>query len=149
MRWVLLAGSAFFAYLALFPGGLIVSTIDSACAGPDCDQPLAKDILLGVLYGSCFLGACACSAAMATYFFRTTVNGELWIRRALGATLVAVGATLFAHFALVFPFAALFTLAIGGVVYGTLRALYGPPAEEPPGPDPSQNGHGSLNGHHG
>ena len=149
MRWIVLAGSVLFAYLALFPGGLVLSTIDSACAGPDCDQPLAEDILLGLLYFVCFTCVCACSAAMAAYFFRTTVRGELWIRRTLVAALVAVGVTLLAQFALVFPFAALFTLAIGGVVYGTLRMLYGPPADEPEVPDHTQNGHGGLNGRRG
>ena len=137
-----------FAYLALVPGGLVISTIDSACAGPSCDQPLAEDILLGGLYGVCFAAVVACSGAMALYFFRTTVENERLIRRALVIALGTVGATLLAQFALTSPFAALFTLAVGGVVYGTLRFLYAPePAPEPP--DPSTNGHGKLNGHPG
>jgi lysylphosphatidylglycerol synthetase-like protein (DUF2156 family) len=148
MRWLVLAGSFLFAYLALFPGGLVISTIDSACAGADCDQPLAEDILLGTLYTVCFVAVVGCSAAMAFYFFRTSVRGELWIRRALIVALATVGATLFAQFALVFPFAALFTLGVGGVVYGTLKHRYGPTPEPEP-PDASSNGHGKLNGHRG
>jgi len=149
MRWLVLAGSFVFAYLALFPGGLVISTIDPACSGPDCDQPLGEDILLGILYGICFLAVVGCSVAMARYFFRTTVRGELLIRRALIAALIAVGVTLLAQFALTFPFAALFTLGVGGAVYGTLRFLNVPePAPEPP-PDVSSNGHGKLNGHPG
>jgi len=148
MRWLVLAGSVVFAYLALFPGGLVISTIDSACAGPDCDQPLAEDILLGVLYGSCFAAFVACSASMVLYFFRTTVGVERLIRQALVAALATSGATLFAQFALNFPLAALATLAVGGAVYGTLRLRYGP-AAEPELPDPSTNGHGKLNGHPG
>jgi hypothetical protein len=147
MRWLVLAGSLLFAYLALFPGGLVIATLDSACAGPDCDQPLAEDILLGALYAICFAAVVGCSATMALYFFRTTVRGELWIRRALLVTLAAVGVTLFAHFALAFPFAALFTLGVGGAVYGTLRYLNPPP--EPELPDVSSNGQGKLNGHPG
>jgi len=148
MRWLVLAGSVVFAYLALFPGGLVIATIDSACAAPDCDQPLAEDILLGALYAVCFLAVVACSVAMARYFFRTTVNGEILIRRALTFALATVGATLLAHFALVFPFAALFTLGVGGAVYGTLRYLNAPEPEADP-PDISSNGHGKLNGHPG
>jgi len=149
VRWLLLAGSFLFAYLALFPGGLVISTIDSVCAGPDCDQPLAEDILLVTLYVACFAALVACSAAMLLYFFRTTVRGELWIRRALVAALATVGATLFTHFALVFPFAALFTLGVGGVTFGTLKYRYGPVREPDEPPDVSSNGHGKLNGHPG
>ena len=112
MRWLVLAGSVLFAYLALIPGGLVISTLDPACAGPDCDQPLAEDILLGALYVLCFAAVVACSAAMVLYFFRTTVRGELLIRRALVFALAVAGATLLAQFALDFPFAALFT--VGG-----------------------------------
>ena len=148
MRWLVLAGSLLFAYLALLPGGLVVATIDPACAGPDCDQPLAQDILLGVLYAACFAAVVACSVTMALYFFRTTVGGELWIRRALVAALAAVGLTLLAHFALTFPLAALFTVAVGAVVYGTLRRMNASAPEAGPH-DPSSNGHGKLNGHPG
>jgi uncharacterized BrkB/YihY/UPF0761 family membrane protein len=147
MRWLLLAGSIVFAYLALVPGGLLLSVADSACAGPDCDQPLAEDLVLGVLYGLCFAAMVACSGAMTLYFFRTTVSGERLIRRALLGAVAAVGLTLLAHFALAFPFAALATFGIGGAVYGTLRYLNAP--RKPKGPDPSRNGHGSLNGHAG
>ena len=148
MRWLVLAGSVLFVYLALFPGGLIVSTIDPACAGAECDQPLAEDILLGTLYVACFIALVACSATMALYFFSTSVQGELWIRRALVATLAAVGITLLAHFALAFPFAALFTVGVGGAVYGSLRRFNRPDSGRATR-DPSQNGHGKLNGHPG
>jgi hypothetical protein len=148
MRWLVLAGSILFAYLALLPGGLVISTVDPACAGPDCDQPLAEDVVLGALYVLCFVAVVACSAAMALYFFRTSVENERWIRRALVFALAAVGATLLAQFALVFPFAALFTVAVGAAVYGTLRH-FNAPEPKGPHPDPSQNGHGKLNGHPG
>lgn len=148
MRWLVLAGSILFAYLALIPGGLVVSALDPACAGPDCDQPLAEDVFLGALYALCFVAIAACSVTMALYFFRTTVRGELLIRRALMLALAAAGATLLAQFALAYPFAALFTVAAGGAVYGTLRHLNAP--KPGPGPrDPSSNGHGKLNGHPG
>lgn len=143
MRWLLLAGSILFAYLALFPGGLVISTIDPACAGPDCDAPLAEDILLGSLYALCFAAVLACSATMLLYFFRTTVASERWIRWALIAALAAVGLTLLAQFAVAYPLAALFTAAVGAAVYGTLRHLNAP--EKPDRPyDPSTNGHGSA-----
>lgn len=148
MRWLVLAGAFLFAYLALLPGGLVISTVDPACAGPDCDQPVAEDILLGALYGLCFAAMVSCSATMALYFFRTTVANEGWIRRALVAALAAIGVTLLAQFALTFPYAALFTVAVGAAVYGTLRYLNAPEAPEPPR-DPSSNGHGKLNGHPG
>ena len=148
MRWLVLAGSVLFAYLALLPGGLVISTIDPACAGPDCEGSLAEDILLGSLYALCFAAVVACSATMALYFFRTTVGTERWIRRALIAALAAVGLTLLAQFAVALPFAALFTVAVGAAVYGTLRWFNAP--EKPDLPhDPSSNGHGKLNGHPG
>jgi hypothetical protein len=85
---------------------------------------------------------------MALYFFRTSVENEGWIRRALVFALAAVAATLLAQFALVFPFAALFTVAVGAGVYGSLRFFNAAKAEGPR-PDPSSNGHGKLNGHPG
>ena len=103
MRWLVLAGSVLFAYLALIPGGLVISTLDPACAGPDCDQPLAEDILLGALYVLSFVSVVACSATMAFYFFRTTVRGELLIRRALVFAVAVAGATLLTQFALALP----------------------------------------------
>ena len=145
MRWLVLAGSVLFAYLALLPGGLVISTIDPACAGPDCDQPLAEDILLGSLYALCFAACVGCTAAMIVYFFRTTVQNERWIGRALIAALVAVGLTLLVQFALTFPFAALFTVAVGAAAYGTLRHMNRPDRPH----DPSSNGHAKLNGHPG
>ncbi len=148
MRWLVLAGAILFAYLALLPGGLVISTLDPACAGPDCDQPLAEDILLGALYALSFAAIAACSVAMCLYFFRTTAANEAWIRRALLAALGAIGLTLLAQFALTFPFAALFTVATGAGVYGALRYLNAAAAPKPP-PDPSSNGHGKLNGHPG
>jgi hypothetical protein len=148
MRWLVLAGSVLFAYLALIPGGLVISTLDSACAGPDCDQPLAEDILMGILYALSFASLLACSLTMALYFFRTTVDGELLIRRAIVFAVAVAGATLLAQFALAFPFAALFTAAAGGAVYLTLRRFNAREAEKTPH-DPSSNGHGKLNGHPG
>ena len=141
-----MAGSVLFAYLALIPGGLVISTLDPACAGADCDQPLAEDILLGVLYVSSFVSLVACSVAMIFYFFRTTVRGELLIRRALVFAVAVVGATLLAQFALELPVAALITVGVGAAVYGTLRYLNAREAESA-AHDPSSNGHGKLNGH--
>ncbi len=147
MRWLALAGAILFAYLALFPAGLVISTIDTACvAGTDCDQPLAQDIVLGVLYVASFTTVLGTAISMGRYFFWTTVANERWMRVALIATLAAIGATLFAQFAITFPFAALFTLGVGGVVYGTLRYM-NRGDDEPP--DYTSNGHGKLNGHPG
>jgi hypothetical protein len=148
MRWLVLAGSVLFTYLALIPGGLVVSTLDPACAGPDCDQPLAEDILMGILYALSFASLVACSLTMVFYFFRTTVRGELLIRRAIVFAVAVVGATLLAQFALAFPFAALFTVAAGGAVYVALRQFSAREAEKALH-DPSSNGHGELNGHPG
>ncbi len=145
MRWLVLVGAVLFAYLALVPGGLVISTIDPACAGPDCDRPLAEAILLGALYALCFAALVACAATMVLYFFRTSIAGELWIRRALVVAFALAGATLFAQFALAFPLAALFTFAVGAAVYGSLRR-FNRPGPEPPVHDPSTNGKGRLNG---
>ena len=107
-----------------------------------------EDLVLEAADGNSFAAFAACSASMVLYFYRTTLSGERIIRVALLAALVTSGLTLFAQFALESPWAALVTLAVGGVVYATLRIRYGASAE-PDLPDPSTNGHGKLNGHPG
>jgi len=158
MRWLSLAGAMLFAYLAIVPAALVISTFDSACAGGDCETPFAQDALLVALYTACFAGIAGSSALLSLYFFQPTVRGERLIRRALVGAVAAVGTTLFALFALTFPFPALFTLGVGGVVYGVLRYLNAPQEPEPPppsqspslpSPEQSSNGHGKLNGHPG
>ena len=149
MRWLVLAGSVVFAYLALFPGGLVISTIDSACAGPDCDQPLAEDILLGVLYGLCFAAVVACSATMVLYFFRTTVSGERLIRRALVARArdrPGRPSSPSSRSSSRSPRSSRWRRAAPST--GRFGSATGPSAEPEP-PDPSSNGHGKLNGHPG
>jgi hypothetical protein len=142
MRWLALFGAFAFAYLAIVPAGLVISTVDSACSGSECETSLASDILLGALYVACFIGVAGTAAVLALYATGPSVARERLIRRALTLALAAVGATLFALFAFAFPAPALFTLGVGGIVYGGLRFRYGPRRAGPP--DPSANGHGEL-----
>lgn len=148
MRWLSLLGAIVFAYLAITPAGLIFSTVDSACAGGDCQTPLAQDILLVALYAFCLAGIAGTSVLLGMYFFRQSAERERLIRKTLVGALAAVGTTLFALFALAYPIAALFTLGVGGMVFGTLTYLNGPKRKPPP-VEPSSNGHGKLNGHPG
>jgi hypothetical protein len=140
-------GSVVFAYLALVPGGLLLSTLDSACSGGTCGTGLGSDILLTVTYAATLLAIGGTSAALSLYAFRPTVSGERRIRRMLSASVVAVAVTLLVLFALAEPLAALVTGAIGGGTYAVLsgwaRRLRRPPF------DPSANGHGEMNGHPG
>lgn len=133
-----------FAYLAIVPAGLVVSTLDSACSGPECETSLASDVLLVVLYAASFAGVAGTSAALSLYAFAPSVGRERLIRRALVIALAAIALTLFALFALAFPIAALATFGTGAVVYAGLRYL-----NRSRSPDPSRNGHGRLNGHPG
>lgn len=144
MRVIAAIGSVVFAYLAIIPAGLVISTIDPACAGGECETSLARDIPLTVGYIGAFLAVGGTSAALSLYSFRPSAAGERWIRRALGASVLAVGATLGLLFAIAEPLAAAVTLAIGGGTYvllsrGVRRSRI----------DPSANGHARLNGHPG
>ncbi|CAN5137278.1 hypothetical protein BH24ACT23_BH24ACT23_00120 [soil metagenome] len=144
MRWLAALGAFAFAYLAIVPAGLVISTVDSACSGSECETSLASDILLGALYAACFVSVAGTATALALYAIRPSLVRERLIRRGLTLALAAVGATLFALFAFAFPAPALFTLGVGGIVYGGLRYRYGPRSAGPP--NPSANGHGELRG---
>lgn len=144
MRVIAAIGSVVFAYLAIIPAGLVVSTIDPACAGSECETGLARDIPLTVGYIAAFLALGGTSAALSLYAFRPSVGGERWIRRLLAASLLAVGASLGVLFAIAEPLPAAVTLAIGGCTYAALsrgirRSRF----------DPARNGHARVNGHPG
>lgn len=147
MRIVAAIGSIVFAYLAIVPGGLILSTFDSACSGGTCGTGLGSDILLTATYGAAFLAIAGTSAALSLYAFRPTVSGERWIRRMLGASVATVGVAFGVLFALGEPIAALVTIAVGAGMYLLLRRG----ERRPPRPrfDPRTNGHGEMNGHPG
>jgi hypothetical protein len=134
-------GSALFAYLSVIPAGLVISTVEPACAGDACRTGLAQDVLLTVLYGVSFAALAGTSGVLSLYAFRPTVAGERHIRLLLGASVLAVGLTLLALLALARPLAAAVTLAVGAGAFLLLSRSAGG------GGDPGSNGHGRLNGH--
>lgn len=134
MRWLSLLGAFAFAYLAIVPAGLVLSTVDSACSGADCQTSLASDILFVALYGACFAAVAGTAGLLALHAASPSVKRERLIRRGLVIALAAVAATLLVLFAIAFPMAGALTLAVGGTVYGFLRFRYGRT------PDPSANG---------
>ncbi len=147
MRYLAAVGAIFFAYLSLIPIALIGSTIDPACAGEQCQTGLLSDIVFTTLYTACALGLISISGTLSLYFFRPSAVGEDWIVRALIGTVIAVGLTFFALFAISSPIAAVVIAVIGAAIYLSLRRIRD--AAQPP--DPSSNGHhpelNGLNGH--
>ncbi len=144
MRIIAGLGAFLFAYLAIIPAGLVASTLDPACAGGECETPLAQDVLFVALYGIACLAVAGCAGALGLYAMRPSVAGERKIRLALVSALATIGATLFALFALTEPLAALAVFAIGATTYTLISRNM---REE--GPPASSNGHGRLNGHPG
>lgn len=144
MRIVAGIGALLFAYLALVPGGLVLSTLDSPCAGGTCGTGLGSDIVLVVTYGATLAAIAGTSAALSLYAIRPTAGGERLIRRMLGLSVAAVALAFLVIFAIAQPVAALVTVAIGALTYGLVARS----ARRPPF-DPSANGHGEMNGHHG
>ena len=144
MRVLAAIGAVVFAYLAIIPAGLVVSTVDPACAGGACRTGLGRDILMVVAYSATFVAVAGTSAAFSLYAFRRTVGRERLIRTMLLASVATVGLTFMLLFAIAQPIAAVVTVAIGAGTYWLLRR-----GERRSGFDPSANGHASTNGHPG
>jgi hypothetical protein len=144
MRIVAGIGALLFAYLALVPGGLVLSTLDSPCAGGTCGTGPGSDIILVLAYGAALAAIAGTSAALSLYTFRPTAAGERLIRRMLGFCVAAVALALLVIFAIAQPVAALVTVAVGAITYGLVARSARRQAF-----DPSTNGHSDMNGHRG
>lgn len=135
-------GALFFVYLALIPGGLIGSTLDSSCAGSGCETSLLSKVAFTAIYGLCGLALVGVAAALANHTLRGTVATERRVQRGLAGAAVIFAGSAFALFAFVYPIAGGVGLLLAAVIYLTLKRLERPTRE----PDPRRSGH-SRNGH--
>lgn len=150
MRYLAGIGAMAFAYLTLIPVTLIGSTLDPACAGPQCETGLLSDIVFTTLYVGCAAGMLSVSGTLSLYAFRPSVVGEGWIVRAMIGAAMILGLTFYALFAIASPIPALVITVIGAASYLLLRRSRD--AAKPPDPGsngkhPELNGQGRLNGH--
>jgi hypothetical protein len=134
-----------FLYLALIPGGLIVFTLDSACAGEACETSVPAGVVLTVLYGLCLVALLAAAALFAGHARRMTVASQERLVRFLPVVGAVVGVTLYALFLVASPLYALVALALAVAAYVALRLRRGGGR----GADVSGNGSLSTNGRGG
>ena len=104
-------GAVCFAYLAVIPGAFIGATVDSACAGPQCDYSAPVTVYLVVAFGATTLALAASAVAMATYAVRPARSSERLVALSLKASAASVGVLLISEIALPHPVAALVIVA--------------------------------------
>lgn len=129
------AGFLLFAYLAVIPGGLVVTTVDPSCDG--CGDSAGVVVVLTVAYGACFLALATSAVAFAGYAIRPSRAAARRIGVGLAASAAAIGVALFALLAVSFPVAGALIGALGIALYTWLR-------RRPAPADPRTNGHGRL-----
>ena len=149
MRALAGLGAVVFLYLALIPGGLIYSTLDSACAGEGCESSLGSRIAFTAIYGVCLVAVLGTAALFANYALTGALSAEARLSRAMALTGAVIGAALFVLFTVAFPIGGAIALLLAAVGYLTVRLLRERSGEDAPGDsiDPTTNGHHSGNGH--
>ncbi len=111
MRLLAALGAVCFAYLAVIPGALVGATVDSACAGSQCDYSPPVTVYLILAFGATAVGLAASSVTMAVYALRPSGASERLVGRALKASAALVGLLLLSEIALPHPVAALVIVA--------------------------------------
>ncbi|MFL5892300.1 MAG: hypothetical protein ACJ75I_06105 [Solirubrobacterales bacterium] len=112
MRVLAALGAVCFAYLAVIPGAFIGATVDSACAGPQCDYSTPATVYLVVAFGVTTLALAASAVSMATYAVRPVRSSERLVALSLKASAASVGVLLLSEIALPHPVAAVVIVAI-------------------------------------
>ena len=145
MRVLAAIGALLFAYLALIPGGLLVSVWDSACSGGSCETSLFSRLAFTVLYGLCLVAVLGSAAAFAGHALRGTLASQERLSRALLASAFVIGGATFVLFCVAYPLGGALAGAIAAAGYAALR-LRGRD-EEPPAPHVPElrtNGNGRV-----
>lgn len=112
MRVLAALGAICFAYLAVIPGAVVGSTIDSACAGAQCGYSPPLTAYLVVAFGATALALGAASIAMAIYAARPSPASERMVGVSLKASVAMVGLLLVSEVALPHPVAAIVIVAV-------------------------------------
>ena len=105
-------GAICFAYLAVIPGALVGATVDSACAGSQCDYSPPLTVYLVVAFGASALALALAAVAMAVYAARPSPRSERLVGNSLKASVAAIGVLLLSELALPHPVAALVVVAV-------------------------------------
>jgi hypothetical protein len=104
-------GAVSFAYLAVIPGAVVGATIDSACAGSQCDYSPPVTVYLVVAFGATALALATSAVTMAIYAARPSDANERVVRTSLKASAALIGLLLVSEIALPHPVAALVIVA--------------------------------------
>ncbi|UJA18919.1 hypothetical protein HJD18_00995 [Thermoleophilia bacterium SCSIO 60948] len=144
VRAMSILGAGAFAYLSLIPGGLVIASVDPACAGPECGYSTVGDVALVIVYAIAFFALLA-SAAAFVWLAIEPRSGAATRRlvQTLGVTAVAAGLAMFAVFAIGSPLAALVLALIGIGLFSFLWRR----RKEPAPPDEESEQRASTNGH--
>jgi hypothetical protein len=105
-------GAVCFAYLAVIPGAVVGATIDSACAGSQCDYSPPVTAYLVIAFGATAVALGASAITMAIYAARPTPGSERLVRSSLKASVALVGVLLLSEVALPHPVAAIVIVAV-------------------------------------
>ena len=121
MRVLAAIGALLFAYLALIPGGLILSVWDSACSGGSCETSLLSRLAFTVLYGLCLAAVLGSAAAFAGHALRGTLAGQERLSRALLVSAFVIGGATFILFCVAYPLGGALAGAVAAAGYTALR----------------------------
>jgi hypothetical protein len=105
-------GAVCFAYLAVIPGALVGATIDSSCAGSQCDYSPPVTVYLVAAYGVTALALALSAVAMGAYAARPSRGNERLVRTSLKSSAALIGVLLLSEIALPYPIAALVIVAV-------------------------------------
>ncbi len=143
MRVLAGVGAIVFLYLGLIPGGLVYSTLDSACAGSGCETSTLSKIGFTALYSLCLVAIWGSAALFAHHAWRGQIETQDRLVRGLIASAAIIGLTVFVIFALTEPLG-------GGIAFAAALVAYVSIVRRRPevtgGADAATNGY-SPNGH--
>jgi hypothetical protein len=126
-------GAVCFAYLAVIPGAVVGATIDSACAGSQCDYSPPVTVYLVVAFGATAVALGASAVTMAIYALRASPESQRLVGTALKASGALVGLLLLSEIALPHPVAAVVIVAacVPVALVGAARRRAPTPARPP------------------
>ncbi len=122
MRFVAALGALVFLYLALIPGGLLLSTLDSACAGEGCDSSPAASAFFSFLYTACLITLVGTAGLFAHHAVRGSIETQQRLPRGMAASMAVIALTTFSLFAFAWPLGALLALLVAASAFAVLVA---------------------------
>jgi hypothetical protein len=107
VRLLAALGAVCFAYLAMIPGALVGATVDSACAGSQCEYSPPVTVYLVIAFGATAAALAAAAITMAIYAAKPSPRGERLVGISLKASVALIAVLLLSELALSHPVAAL------------------------------------------